>query len=422
MQIKNLSPTENEKAADLARMKRLATGLLLLMTGIYVASHIFRAEYLWIEFLEATAEAAMIGAIADWFAVTALFRHPLGIKIPHTAIIPNRKNYIAEQFGDFVQQNFLSEDLISKKVKTMDLSKRVATWLSQSKNADAVADQMTAGLAGIVRVMNDEDIQSLIGRKLESKIRETSFAPLIGDLLSFISSGKRQQEMFNAFVDIGMSLLEDGDKDIRETVETQTPWWFPGSLDKAIYAKIIRSVSKTLYEMQVDIYHPMRVRMMKMSTEFMEELKYSDEIKKKEITIKEDLLREPAILDFTQSLWIDIKSALLEQSQNPDAELKAAIRDAVLHFAESILEDEKLAIKINGWADDSARYLIRNFGHEVADLISQTIADWDPDAASERIELQIGKDLQFIRINGTIVGGLAGLTIYTITYLFAQYG
>ena len=161
---------------------------------------------------------------------------------------------------------------------------------------------------------------------------------------------------------------------------------------------------------------------MKMSTEFMEELKYSDEIKKKEITIKEDLLREPAILDFTQSLWIDIKSALLEQSQNPDAELKAAIRDAVLHFAESILEDEKLAIKINGWADDSARYLIRNFGHEVADLISQTIADWDPDAASERIELQIGKDLQFIRINGTIVGGLAGLTIYTITYLFAQYG
>lgn len=422
MQIENLSPTEDDKAADLARMKRVATGLLLLMTGIYIVSHIFRAEYLWIEFLEATAEAAMIGAIADWFAVTALFRYPLGIKIPHTAIIPNRKDNIAEQFGDFVQQNFLSEDLISKKVKTMDLSKRVATWLSQTKNADAVADQMTAGLAGVVRVMNDEDIQSLIARKVESKIRETSFAPLIGDLLSFISSGRRQQEMFNAFANIGMNLLEGGDQDIRETVETQTPWWFPGSLDKAIYAKIIRSVSKTLYEMQVDIYHPMRVRMMKMSTEFMEELKHSDEIKKKEITIKEDLLREPAILEFTQSLWIDIKSALLEQSQNPDAELKVAIRDAILHFAESILEDENLAMKINGWADDSARYLIRNFGHEVADLISQTIADWDPDAASERIELQIGKDLQFIRINGTIVGGLAGLTIHTITYLFAQYG
>jgi uncharacterized membrane-anchored protein YjiN (DUF445 family) len=422
MHLDNLSLSEREKAKGLTRMKRVATGLLVLMTAIYIVTHYFRTEYLWIEFIEATAEAAMIGALADWFAVTALFRHPLGIRIPHTAIIPNRKNQIAEQFGEFVQQNFLSEDLISKKLASMDLSQRVAAWLSQSKNADAVADQITAGLAGVVRVMNDEDIQTLIGHKLESKIRETSFAPLIGDLLSFISSGRRQQEMFNAFASVGMNLLEDGDKDIRETVETQTPWWFPGSLDKAIYSKIIRSVSKSLYEMQVDIYHPMRVRMMKMSAEFMEELKHSEDIKEKEISIKEDLLQEPAVRDFTQSLWIDIKTALLEQSQNPDAELKSAIHDAILHFAESILEDEKLARKINGWADDSARYLIRNFGHEVADLISQTIADWDPEGASERIELQIGRDLQFIRINGTIVGGLAGLTIHTISYLFAAYG
>jgi len=207
--------------------------------------------------------------------------------------------------------------------------------------------------------------------------------------------------MFNAFANIGLNLLEVGDKDIKETIETQTPWWFPGSLDKAIYKKIIRSVSKSLYEMQVDIYHPMRVRMIEMSNEFMEELKSSEDIKQKEITIKEDLLKEPAIRDFTQSLWKDIKQSLLEQSQNPDAELKKAIHDAVIHFSDSILEDDSLAKKIDGWADDSARYLIQNFGHEVANLISQTIEDWDPNAASERIELQIGKDLQFIRINGT---------------------
>lgn len=421
MHLKDLTVSEQEKAVELAKMKRLATGLLCLMTIIYVVSHIFHDHYTWIQFIEATAEAAMIGALADWFAVTALFRHPLNIKIPHTAIIPNRKDAIAEQFGDFVQENFLSEELISKKVQSMNLSHKVAAWLSQSKNADAVAEQITAGLAGVVKVMNDKEIQTLIEKKVADKIRTTSFAPLIGDLLSFVSSGRRQQEMFNAFTNIGLNLLEVGDKDLKETIETQTPWWFPGSLDNAIYNKIIRSVSKSLYEMQVDIYHPMRVRMIKMSNEFMEELKHSDDIKQKEIAIKEDLLQEPAIRDFTHSLWKDIKQALLEQSQNPDAELKKAIHDAVIHFADSILEDENLAEKIDGWADDSARYLIRNFGHEVADLISQTIGDWDPNAASERIELQIGKDLQFIRINGTIVGGLVGLIIYSVTYVISLY-
>ena len=421
MQLKDMTSSELLKEEELNKMKRLATGLLCLMTVIYIASHIFKVDYHWLEFVEATAEAAMIGAIADWFAVTALFRYPLGIKIPHTAIIPNRKDGIAEQFGDFVQDNFLSEEQISKKVRSMDLSQRVAAWLSQSKNANAVAEQMTTGLAGIVRVMNDEDIQILIEQKVENKIRNTSFAPLIGELLTFISSGRRQQEIFDAIASAGMNLLEEGDKDIKETVETQTPWWFPGSLDRAIYAKIIRSVSKSLYEMQVDIYHPMRVRMMKMSTEFMENLKHSEDIKKKEISIKEDLLLEPALRDFTNTLWQDIKSALLEQSENPDAELQKAIHDAIIRFAETILEDDNLAKKINGWADDSAKYLIRHFGHEVADLISQTIEDWDPNAASERIELQIGKDLQFIRINGTVVGGLAGLTIYTISYLLALY-
>ena len=172
--------------------------------------------------------------------------------------------------------------------------------------------------------------------------------------------------------------------------------------------------------MQVDIFHPMRIRLMKMSTDFMTDLKHSEEIKEKEIALKEDFLNAPALDEFTHSLWADIQTALLNQSQNPDAELKQAIADAVRGFGESILKDEVLAAKIDGWADDSARYLIRTYGHEVANLVSQTIEGWDPQAASERIELQIGKDLQFIRINGTVVGGLAGLSIYSLSQLFAS--
>ena len=417
MYLDALSEQDLRRAKELAGMKRLATGLLLLMTAIYITTQFFHGEFVWLGFLEATTEAAMIGALADWFAVTALFRYPMGIKIPHTAIIPNRKDAIAEQFGEFVQHNFLSEEVISEKVRSMDLSRRIAHWMNQPENATAIADQITAGLAGIVQVMNDDDIKIMIEQKVEMRIRNTSFAPIIGDILSFITSGKRQQELFDSIVTVGMSLLEDSDSDIRQTVQKETPWWFPGSLDKAIYNKIVRSVSRNLYEMQVDIYHPLRVRMMRMTNQFMDDLKHSEDIKEKEASIKEDLLNQPAVRDFTSSLWADIKQALLNQSEHPDAELKKAIEDAVISFGDSILEDKTLAEKIDGWADDSARYLIHTYGHEVADLISHTIEGWDPNAASERIELQIGKDLQFIRINGTIVGGLVGLAIHTLSLL-----
>lgn len=414
MTSKSFMDQDQTRINELNKMKRLATGLLILVALIYAGTAYFEPNYYWIGYLNAASEAAMVGAIADWFAVTALFAHPLGLKIPHTAIIPSRKDDIANQFGTFVQANFLSETVITEKLRSMNLSRRVAAWIVEPDNARAIAEQVTAGLAGVVKVINDDDIQILIEKKVEAKIRTTSFAPIIGDLLSFITSGRRQQDMFESVVSMGLYLLEDSDKDIRIRVEQETPWWFPGSIDKAIYVRIVRSVSKTLYEMQVDIYHPIRVRLVEMINEFMNDLKHSESIREKEIAIKEDLLKAPAITEFTGSLWKDIKDVLIEQSENPDAELKKTIEQSVISFGQSILEDESLADKIDGWAEDSARYLIDTYGHEVAALISDTIESWDPVATSTRIEAQIGRDLQFIRINGTVVGALVGLSIHSI--------
>lgn len=414
MPIKDFTALAQRKQADLDRMKRLATGLFALMTLVYIASRVFHGP-VWLGYVEATAEAAMVGALADWFAVTALFRHPLGLPIPHTAIIPRRKDAIADEFGVFVQQNFLSEDVISEKVRSMNLSRRVADWIVQQDNARAIAEQVSAGLAGVVRVMNDADVQAMIEQRVEQKVRETSFAPMIGDILTFITSGRRQQELFDGAVEVGLYLLEDSDDDIQSTVKRETPWWFPASVDAAIYRRIVRSVSKMLYDMQVDIYHPMRVRLVGMVNEFLEDLRHSEDIRTKEAAIKEDLLQQPALRDFTVTLWSDIKDALLRQSEQPDAELRRAIEDSVIRFGESIREDETLAAKIDGWADDSARYLIATYGHEVADLIANTIESWDPEATADRIEVQIGKDLQFIRINGTVIGGLAGFVIHAVT-------
>lgn len=409
------------RLAELARMKLLATGLLLAMTAVYLASAYLEQFYYWASFVNATAEAAMIGAVADWFAVTALFRHPLGLKIPHTAIIPTRQNDIARQFGEFVQVNFLSEAVITEKIRSMNLSRRVAAWVVEPANARAVAEHVTDGLAGVVRVINDDSIQQIIESRVEDKIRTTSFAPMIGDLLTFITSGKRQQDLFDGAVGMGLYLLEDSDRDIRDKVAEETPWWFPDSVDKAIYHRITRSVSKMLYDMQVDIFHPLRVRLMTVVKQFLDDLKHSEDIHEKEIEIKEDLLQAPAVIDFTSSLWRDIKDVLISQSEHPDAELKKAIEDAVIRFGESILEDPVLAAKIDGWAEDSARYLITNYGHEIAALISDTIDGWDPAATSEKIEEHIGKDLQFIRINGTVVGGLVGLFIYCLHELVLHF-
>lgn len=410
----NLFDQDPIRLAELEKMKRLATGLLFLVAAIYVVSAVFEHQYYWLSYVNAASEAAMVGAIADWFAVTALFRHPVGLKIPHTAIIPQKKDDIAEQFGAFVQQNFLSDEIITEKIRSLNLSRRVAAWIVEPENAKAVAEQMTDGLAGVVRVLNDDDIQQMIERNVEERIRSTSFAPMIGELMSFITSGKRQQALFDAGVNMGLYLLEDSDDDIRERVRDETPWWFPDSVDKAIYQRIMHSVSKMLYDMQVDIYHPMRVRLINMVNEYFEELKHSDEIREKEVAFKDELLHAPAVVEFTGSLWRDIKSLLLRQSENPDAELKQALEQSVISFGESILEDDQLAAKIDGWAEESARYLMSNYGHEIASLISDTIESWDPVVTSERIEEQIGKDLQFIRINGTVVGGLVGLTIHAI--------
>ena len=410
----------NDKKTELARMKRLAGALLLLVSTVYLVSSLFEQYSPWVGFVSATAEAAMIGAIADWFAVTALFRHPLGIRIPHTAIIPSRKDAIADQFGTFVQSNFLSEQVISDRIHDMQLGHTIATWLTKPDNAHSIAEQITIGIAGMTHLVNDKDIQRVIEQRVAKGISETSFSPIIGELLCFVTSGKRQQDIIDGAIDIASRLLEDSDTDIRNQVSQETPWWFPNTLDRSIYRKIIRSVSRSLYSIQVDVRHPARVRLIDMLNQFMHDLKYSEDFAKKEAAIKQDLLSHPSASQFTQSLWDDIKQSLLKQKDQSDSELTRAIEDVVANFGHAILEDPVLAEKIDSWGDNAARYLIRSYGEEISDLIARTIKNWDPVATSERIEIQIGRDLQFIRINGTLVGGLIGLLIHSVHHLLAM--
>jgi len=408
---------ESVKKAELAQMKRLATGLLVFVTLVYISATWFEAQFTWLEFVSATAEAAMVGAIADWFAVTALFRHPMGLKIPHTAIVPRKKDVIANQFGHFVQENFLSEEIISEKVRSLNLSQNVAAWIIKPENSEQVAQQIAAGLAGLVRVMRDEEVQAMIEKNLENRIRDTEFSPILGRGLAYVVAGSRKQDLLDTAVNIGLYMLEENRDVIRSRIREETPWWFPKSVDRTIFRKIVDSTRTTLIEMQIDPEHPMRERFELMVEDFLDDLQYSEDILEKERDLKDELLMDTAVRDFVITLWQDLKETLIRHSEGPDTELRMNLQKAVAGFGESILHDEDLAAKINTYADDAARYLIRTYGHEVADLVSHTIESWDPEATSERIEVQIGRDLQFIRINGTVVGGLAGLTIHTVSVL-----
>lgn len=406
------------KQAELKKMKFLATALLVVAFIIFVIAKIFEAQAIWIGFVRATAEAAMIGALADWFAVTALFRYPLGLKIPHTAIIPNRKESIGRNLGRFVKNNFLSRDVIAERLQSMDITRRAAVWISHPENSDLIANHVAEGLVAAVQVMKDEDIQAMIEQNVAARVRSTQFAPLLGNLLSLLVSGNRKQELLLGTVKLGGQLLEDNKKLIKEKISQETPWWLPQSVDHKIYQKIVDAVDTTLQEVNSDPKHPLHKNFDVAVDRLVEDLKNSPEIVAKEEAFKEELLQHAVVREFSSSLWLDIKASLVKHAPDSNSNVRKSIQSGLVRFGETILNDKTLLDKIDRWMEEVILYLIERYGHEVEYLIAHTINKWDGEATSRKIELQVGKDLQFIRINGTVVGGLAGFFIHAFSLLF----
>lgn len=408
------------RAADLARMQRMATGLLVAAALVYAASSFYESMHWSVGFVVATAEAAMVGAIADWFAVTALFRRPLGLPIPHTGIIPRKKDAIASQFGEFVTANFLSEEVIGERLRGKPLARGAGRWLQRSHNAATVARQVTTGIAGVVRVIDDAAVQELIDAKVASKVRDTQLAPLLGDVLDYVLDDSRRQDILSAAIRAIRFMLKDHRWMVREKIMQQTPWWFPDSLDRAIYERLMNTAYDTLIEVDANPEHPLRESFETMLDGLLDRLRSGDDMAEKEAALKEELLAEPAVRDFTQSLWGDVKQSLLAQMEDPDEWFENTITQAVVEFGRTVEDNSELAARIDGWIVDGARYVVRTYGDEVSRIIAHTIEGWDAEATSRRIELQIGRDLQFIRINGTVVGGLAGFTIHLISVIVAS--
>ncbi len=408
---------EEERARDLRAMKRTATGFLVAATLVFAVARALEGDHDWLGYVRATAEAAMVGALADWFAVTALFRHPLRLPIPHTAIIPTRKDEIGRGLGTFVETNFLTREVVSEKLRGTPMAARLGAWLAQPANAARVGEQSATVIRSLLEALRDDEVQEAIETAVARKVRATPAGPLLGRGLDIaIADGRHQQLLSAALRRVGET-LEVNRKTLRDLLARESPWWVPDSVDDRVFEKAFGVVQRLIAEVAADPRHELRAHFDQRVAELAADLKASPEAQARAEELKEELLAHPSVRAWSASVWTDLKGALLERSADPSSQLRRRIEAGVVSFGERLRDDPSLQAKVDDWVVSAAVGLVEQSRGEVGDLIAATVARWDPEDSTRRIELQVGRDLQFIRINGTIVGGLAGLVIHTFSRL-----
>lgn len=409
--------TDEEQAAALRRMKLVATLLLVLAAVVFVIARILQEQNEAWGYLRATAEAAMVGAIADWFAVTALFRHPFGIPIPHTAIIKRRKDQIGESLGGFVRDNFLTREIVTDRLRSAGLAQRLGGWLSSPGNAATVGAQSAAVVRGVTEVLQDEVVQSGLDAVVIERARRAEVAPLAGRVVDLAIDGDHHQVLLDAVLTGLGSFMEENASSFRSRMGEESPWWVPDSIDDVVFDKVFTMVQQFLTELGSNRHHEMRREIDRRTVRLAQDLKTSPEMIARGEELKNEFLDHPEVRAWSANLWLSLKAGLIEAAEDPDSQLRLRLEEALAEAGRSLERDPELQAKIDGWLTETAGYVAEQFRGEVSDLIATTVQRWDTDETADRIELQVGRDLQFIRINGTLVGGLAGLVIHTISEL-----
>ena len=407
-----------ERTSALRRMKAVATALLVAAAALYLVARSLQDDSTVWGYVRAFAEAAMVGALADWFAVTALFRHPLGLPIPHTAIIPKRKDQIGRSLGDFVEGNFLSEEVIGERLRRAGLGRRMGEWLAEPANAHRASAALADGLHSTLTVLDDAEVQAGLERVVENRIRATPVAPLVGRAVDLAIEGGHHQRLLDAVMAGVRGFLDDNRETFRERLEHESPWWVPEPVDERIFTKIYGGVNRFLDDVGADHDHEVRRTIEARALAFAARLRDDPEMVAKGEELKDELLAHPDMRAWMASLWQESKSGLLAATAAPDSELRARMSVTVERLGHRLCAEPELQRRFESGIERLVGYVIENYRAEVSALIESTVASWDGASTSRKMELQVGRDLQFIRINGTLVGGLAGLVIHAVGEVF----
>ena len=412
-----ISAADLERRGALRKMKIGATALLVAVTVVFFIARWQQQYHGWVGYIRAFAEASMVGALADWFAVSALFKHPLGIPIPHTAIIPHRKDQIGRSLGDFVQTNFLTREVLDERLAGANVGKRLGDWLADERNANKAGEGVTDLLRGALEVLDDRDVSSSLETLIERRVRATPVAPLVGRAIDLAMEGGHHQRLFDAMMTGLGSFIEENRATFRARLEHESPWWVPESIDDRLFAKIYGAVRGFLADVGADSNHELRQAMDARVATFADRLRTDPALLAKGEELKLELLAHPDVRAWLGSLWGEVKRNTVAALDDPGSELRHRLDVSLTSLGRRLAAEPALQAKVDDWVLRAAGHVVDHYRGEVADLIAGTVAKWDGAATAERLELQVGRDLQFIRINGTIVGGLAGLVIYTASQL-----
>ncbi len=406
---------DTERARSLRRMKAVALGFLIAATVVFLAARwgLSQGGPAWLGYVGAAAEAGMVGALADWFAVTALFRHPLGLKIPHTAIIKRKKDQLGEGLGNFVRQNFLSAEVVETKLRDAEVASRLGKWLSEPVHAARVADEAATVLRVGVELLNDEDIQQVIDKTIVKRLAEPQWGPPVGRVLGQLLAENRQEALIQLLCDRAFEWALNAGPTIERVVLRDSPTWSPKFVDHLVGERIHRELMDFTDKVRRDPNHELRQSATRFLFEFAHDLQNDAPTIARAETVKEQLMERDEVTRAAETAWKTLKRLVLDGVDDPSSALRSRIAGSVVQIGESLRDDAELRDKVDNWIVRGAQHLVTRYGSEAATIITDTIERWDAEEASRRIELHVGRDLQFIRINGTVVGALAGLAIYT---------
>lgn len=411
------TPADEERRRGVRRMKATATGMLLFVAVVYVLAKTAgnAGAGVWTDYVAAAAEAGMVGALADWFAVTALFRHPLGLPIPHTAIIPTKKDQLGVSLGEFVGENFLSEDVVRQRLRSVGIGSRLGAWLAEPEHAERVTAELATALRGALTVLRDSDVQAVVGEAITRRANAQEIAPGIGKTLERIVADGGHRRAVDLVVARAHDWLVLHRDDVMVAVEGGAPGWTPRFVDRKVGERVYKELLRFVTEMRDMPSHPARGALDRFLTDFASDLQSDTDTRARVERLKGEVLGRGEVQDLIASVWTAVRSMIVAAAEDERSELRTRVRAALLSLGARMATEPKVQDKVDSWVEGAAVHVVTTYRKEITSLITDTVAGWDAEHTTRKIEAHIGRDLQFIRINGTVVGSLAGLLIYTVS-------
>jgi len=403
-----------QRRLGLSRNRMLANGLLAVMGGVYVATH-FVSQTFGVLITRAAAEAGLVGGLADWFAVTALFRHPLGLPIPHTAIVPTNKERIAQALSRFVEQNFLTRELLIRKVRELGVGKRTAHWLASPATATTIADWIVMALPPLLCALEDPQLREFANRTLGRQLRSAKLAPGLARLLRIFSGTGEADALIDSMLDGCLSWLRDNKQQIVALVRERRRWWIPKILDQKIAAVIIEGITELLEGLRGP-NGDARLNFQSAVSRLIDDLLNSPERLEQIENAKERLLANPEVKAWVASIWREMSQSALQDLKHPSSATRQALEHAVRSIGAVLARDVEMMGAIDAAAERIALIAFTQ-RHNIASVIDEVIRSWDTPTVTDRLELAVGSDLQYIRMNGTLVGAAVGCLIFVVSWL-----